>query len=83
MRHLRGIPYSTTFDLNNKKLLTLHKTAEAILSDLDKAEELLKNDDVVNVETTASVTILKDVLCSLISMLWLLPRQEFTMLWVT
>ena len=55
----RGIPYSTSFDLNNKKLLTLHKTYEAILSDLDKAEELLKNDDVVNVETTASSDYLK------------------------
>jgi len=37
----------------------LHKTYEAILSDLDKAEELLKNDDVVNVETTASSDYLK------------------------
>ncbi len=29
------------------------------MSDLDKAEELLKNDDVVNVETTASSDYLK------------------------
>lgn len=47
----RGIPYSTTFDLNNKELLTLHKTYEAILADLNEAETLLANDTVVNVET--------------------------------
>ena len=31
----RGITYSTTFDLNNKELLTLHKTYEVILSDIN------------------------------------------------
>lgn len=55
----RGIPYATTFDLNNKPILTLHKTYEAILSDLDKAEELLKKDNVVDVESEATEDYLK------------------------
>ena len=55
----RGIPYSTTFDLNNKELLTLHKTYEAILADLNEAETLLANDTVVNVETSPSSDYLK------------------------
>lgn len=55
----RGIPYSTSFDLNNKEILTLHKTYEAILNDLDKAEALLANDDVVNIETAATSDYLK------------------------
>ena len=55
----RGIPYSTTFDLNNKELLTLHKTYQAILADLNEAETLLANDTIVNVETSPSSDYLK------------------------
>ena len=46
----RGLPYSTSFDLNNRKLYSLHDTYQLILNDLDEAEKLLANDNVVNVE---------------------------------
>ena len=55
----RGIPYATTFDLNNKPLLTLHETFKAILKDLDTAESLLADDNEVNVEQTPSSDYLK------------------------
>lgn len=55
----RGIPYATTFDLNNKPILTLHKTFEAILNDLNQAETLLAGDNEVNIEATATSDYLK------------------------
>lgn len=48
----RGLPYSTTFDLENKPVYTLHKTFELILNDLNEAEQLLANDSIVEVEAT-------------------------------
>ena len=55
----RGIPYATTFDLNNKPLLTLHETFKAILKDLDMAESLLADDNEVSVEQTPTSDYLK------------------------
>ena len=55
----RGIPYATTFDLNNKPLLTLHETFKAILKDLDMAESLLADDNEVSVERTPTSDYLK------------------------
>ena len=55
----RGIPYATTFDLNNKPLLTLHETFKAILKDLDTAESLLADDNEVNMEQTPTSDYLK------------------------
>ena len=55
----RGIPYATTFDLNNKQLLTLHETFNAILKDLDEAERLLADDNEVNIEQTPTSDYLK------------------------
>ena len=55
----RGIPYATTFDLNNKPLLTLHETFKTILKDLDTAESLLADDNEVNVEQTPTSDYLK------------------------
>lgn len=51
---VRGIPYATTFDLNNKPLLSLKATYQAILSDLDAAEQLLSEDVEVKSETRVS-----------------------------
>lgn len=39
-----GIPYATTYNLNNKPVLTLADTYEAILADLTEAEALLAED---------------------------------------
>uniref|UniRef100_A0AB33JLL7 RagB/SusD family nutrient uptake outer membrane protein n=1 Tax=Prevotella sp. GTC17260 TaxID=3236796 RepID=A0AB33JLL7_9BACT len=50
----RGLPYSTTFDLKNKTLYSLHDTYKQILKDLDEAEALLANDNTVEVEKTAT-----------------------------
>ena len=55
----RGIPYATTFDLNNKPLLSLHDTYKQILKDLDEAERLLADDNEVNVEQTPTSDYLK------------------------
>ena len=38
--------------MNNKQLLTLHETFNAILKDLDEAERLLADDNEVNIEQT-------------------------------
>ncbi|MDY3851666.1 MAG: RagB/SusD family nutrient uptake outer membrane protein [Prevotella sp.] len=55
----RGIPYSTTFDLENKPVYTLHKVFELMLNDLNEAEKLLANDDEVNVESQLSTDYTK------------------------
>lgn len=47
-KQTRGLPYATTFDLNNKPLYSLHDTYRLILNDLDEAEKLLADDNVVN-----------------------------------
>lgn len=55
----RGLPYNTTFDLENKPVYTLHKTFELILNDLNEAEQLLTNDSVVDVEILATADYTK------------------------
>lgn len=43
-----GIPYSFSFDNKTKQVYKLKEVYNYILADLDKAEELLKNDNAVN-----------------------------------
>lgn len=43
-----GIPYSFSFDHKTKTVYSLKEVYGHILSDLDKAEEILKNDNTVN-----------------------------------
>lgn len=53
----KGIPYAFTFDLNNKQLFTLKDTYKNILSDLNKAENILsKDDDITTDNSNASTT---------------------------
>ena len=49
-----GIPYATTFNLNNKPVLTLADTYEAILADLNEAEDLLVEDTEMEPSNPAS-----------------------------
>lgn len=49
-----GIPYATTFNLNNKPVLTLADTYEAILADLTEAAALLSADTDMDPEDPAS-----------------------------
>lgn len=39
-----GIPYATTFDLNNKPVYSLKEVYDRIIADLDQAERLLEKD---------------------------------------
>ena len=56
----RGLPYSLDFNLKNRKLYSLHDTYKLILSDLNEAEKLLQDDNIVTVSLTPSLNYRED-----------------------